>query len=62
MEGTNSMLNANSGPAVIAIAGGGGGSSNSSTNVNNMSASSYNFSQGFSADDFVRSDFVNFIR
>ena len=62
MEGTNSMLNSNSGPAIIAIAGGGGGSSNSSTNVNNMSASSYNFSQGFSADDFVRSDFVNFIR
>ena len=62
MEGTNSMLNANSGPAVIAIAGGRAGSSNSSTNVNNMSASSYNFSQGFSADDFVRSDFVNFIR
>ena len=60
MEGTNSMLNANSGPAIIAVTN--GGSSNAATNVNNMSASSYNFSQGFSADDFVRSDFVNFIR
>ena len=44
---------------IIQATGGGGGGGKSGGNVNSATAITNNISQGISADDFLRRDFVN---
>lgn len=58
MEGTNTILE-QSATAPIIVVGGGNRGSSSNTNVNNVSSVNNVISNGVTADDFVRRDFVN---
>ena len=58
---SNAMLESAAVPSAPIIIGG-GSTGSSRSNVNNVSTSSYTISNGWSADDFVRNDFINSTR